>query len=159
ARWGDFRSAWAEAWRAGEVPRLAQERLLPLFVHRLQIRRELGRLWADGWRAWSDDYRLARTAEAAAAPPAPPAPASRLPADVGRYAGPAPVPAAPAPGPDEAAAKYLRRLHDWLDDYRVGGGSAAALRHLVAACRAHGLAVLLVAPPVTARYRAEYSPA
>jgi hypothetical protein len=45
-----------------------------------------------------------------------------------------------------------------LADYRVGGTSSLALERLVRRCRAHGMTVVLVAPPVAGVQRLLYTP-
>jgi hypothetical protein len=52
----------------------------------------------------------------------------------------------------------LPGLKAWLNRYQVGGFSARALTQMVRAARRDGIEVVLVAMPVTAAYRAYYTP-
>jgi hypothetical protein len=60
--------------------------------------------------------------------------------------------------PRELTAENLPRVRDWLADYGVGGTTCVALERLVRRCRAHAMAVALVAPPVSSAQRALYTP-
>jgi len=135
-RWEDLPRYGREIVQANQLLRLLKARLLPLYLHRRQMLRE-------GW----EKVR----------------PASEQPTEA---------------IPDAAVAEIVRNLRKepqrdqfdatmhgasqvprWLRNYRVGGTSAAALDRLLATCRAHGIAVVLVAPPVTVAHRAAYTPA
>jgi hypothetical protein len=169
--WPDVLAALPDCLRAGELLRLAQARLVPLYVQRYRLWHELARLYEEGWDKWAANYRLARLAESGSGQPAA---GSDNAAAEGRSAVscplcpvPSSVPAARCPLPaaagSEASAATQSGLYSLQRSFRrryeVGGGSAAALERVLACCRRHNIAVLLVAPPVIREHRALYLPA
>ncbi|OAI47467.1 hypothetical protein AYO44_09555 [Planctomycetaceae bacterium SCGC AG-212-F19] len=77
----------------------------------------------------------------------------------------------PAPSPADAAAPLVAniqregrayeidRTRAWLREYAVGGRDWHALNAILARCREHGIAAVLVGIPVTGDFRHEVSPA
>jgi hypothetical protein len=160
-------TALPDCLRAGELLRLVQMRLLPLYVHRYRLLQELARLYEEGWDRWVENYRLARLAETGCeTAPAPRAgDVSSLSSTQGTYVprsgGVSPPHSDSPPSPEASAATqsglYMLR-RSFRGRYEVGGGSAAALQRILTYCQQNHIAVLLVAPPVTSYHRELYQP-
>jgi hypothetical protein len=63
-----------------------------------------------------------------------------------------------APDIDARTLSGLRRMRDWLEDYRTGGGAVRSLESALARCREAGVRVVLVGVPVTSAHRELYTP-
>lgn len=136
--WRDV-AAWApEILAAGQARKVLATRLLPVHVYRKELL---------GWLVGHPPPYLAA--------PGPGAPASAHP-----FAAPASwTPAlAPPPEPDERTLSGLARMREWLDGYRLGGGSLRSLERALERCRHHGVAVVLLDVPATSWLRALYTP-
>ncbi len=137
--WTDLPAHFSEAWRTTHPMRLLSSRLLPLYLHRYQLR-----------------HSLAQSALALLTGCSEPGPADDV--DVSG-ADPADDAAALRTGTGEALhTEGLSEFERWLRNYRVGGGATAALERLLDRCREYGIAVVLVAPPVSVAHRRLYTP-
>ena len=132
ATWVALPALLCDTLGTGHFARLLAGRLLPLYVHRREISREL---WA--WACAAADPPIA-------------VPGSEEP--------PAPGPNGwhgPAESYKPAVAELYGKL---LRNYRVGGPVADALERLLQRCREHGIDVILVTNPVWSFQRQLYSP-
>src|SRR5262249_48799159 len=126
--------------------RLLSSRLLPLYLHRYQLRKQ----------ALGPVVRLLRKDESA----------RRVVGDwwlvdAGRQ-HPSPnlrgLPPAEPPPPGTGAAPAVGLMHSWLRDYRLSPPITAALERLLRRCRASGIDVVLVGIPVLKAHRDLYPP-
>ena len=137
--WADVPAYARDLWVARQFVRLLRARLVPLYVHRQELRRYaingLGRLTGGGGRADDGAPLLPR-----------PGPVEDLMTTLQRSGLP----------PAEYTPHGAGLVAGWIRHYAVGGTVAAALDRLLQQCRANAIAVLLVSPPVTAAHRNAY---
>lgn len=127
--WGDVPRCLPDVIQSGQAGRLTAARLLPLYVHRREIRRRLEEAVFGGA---PDD------------------------ADSGiDWENIVQTPNADALEATRDGAELARRK---LRHYQIGGRTAGALERLVARCQKRGIAVVLVGAPVTTVHRTLYSP-
>ena len=135
--WRDFPEAAAALARNGKILYLLGARLLPLYMHRYQVRKEAVALLGSLARPDPD----LPVGEPPVPPPAPDPP-------------PPPLTQELHAAQEAGLAVYTRELRD----YRVGGVSARRLQRLLRRCRSLGLPVVLVGAPVSSPCRRAYTP-
>jgi hypothetical protein len=143
--WPDLPGYLPDACIHGPVMRLLSSRLLPLYLHRYQIRKQT--------LAAALALLTGTAPEAPAAPERGPHPVpdlSGLPS-----VGPGVPPVPPGGTPPLAAGA----IAGWLRDYELSPIVTAALERLLGGCRAEGIDVLLVGVPAREALRALYTPA
>jgi len=154
--WADLPDYLPDACLYSSVRKLATSRLVPLYVHRYQVRK----VTLEAARTVLSELELtARAAGAGAGAPVP-QPVPRPPAHPELRAlppRPAPLPRPPADAP--ALASPAEFVGQWLRDYRLSPVVTGALERLLERCRAERIEVLLVGAPVMAAHRALYDPA
>jgi hypothetical protein len=146
--WTDLPAYLPDACRYAHPMRLLSSRLLPLYHHRYQIRKQ------------TRDAALALlSGERGHAFAAAPAGGSSQPLTARMHGTPdlPPVPVVPAGDPTAKPAAGVEDVQDWLRNYRLAGLTSQALERVLARCRAERIAVLLVAPPVSGPHRSFYS--
>ena len=149
--WADVPSYSVETILSGNLMRMLSSRLVPLYVHRRQIRRH-----AYDWfeNAFKPRHQAKRSKK----------PRRRKPRKMNREEtqgvpwevfmsmnGP--------PAPPVRTQAGLHVIRRWLRHYEVGGSAAASLQSLVRRCRHADIDVVLVGVPVTKAHRNLYSPA
>jgi hypothetical protein len=140
--WQDIPQYWRDVCLAGQFSKLAQARLLPLFVHRRQLCQD-GYEFVNAfvsrhypWKAASPtDKRNVIVVDELT--------------DRIRKAH-----ATPLEGTQQGVSQVLT----WLRNYQVGGTAAACLEQLIQHCEQQGIRVVLIAPPVTKLHRRTYTP-
>jgi len=129
--WRDVAAWTPEIVRAGKTRELAAARFAPIHLYRRELL-----TWVTG--VTPPYIRVAAPAQAAAV----------VPATERDGAGPTP-----------ATLFGLRETRKWLRHYRVDGGAARALEHVLGRCHDAGIRVVLVGVPVSSWVRALNTPA
>ena len=140
--WRDTPACFVEVCRADEFKRLVRARLVPLYAHRRELRRQA----------------LAAVTRPISPPPAPArrsaeelfggslpsvGPDGRLPWETLLQVARPPL----TPAEAEARAAFARTTWKRFKDYQPGGTTAAALERLLQRCRANDIEVVLVGVP------------
>ncbi|MCI0457298.1 MAG: hypothetical protein L0Z62_10000 [Gemmataceae bacterium] len=137
--WTDLCALFPEVRRSTHPMRLLSSRLMPLYMHRHHLRRYLAES-ALAALTGSSEPQESDDADESGADPADDAVALRT-------------------GVGEALhTAGLDEFERWLRNYRVGGGATEALERLLGRCREQGIAVVLVAPPMSVAHRRLYTP-
>ncbi len=145
--WWDMPEYFFAACFSRQPMRLVSARLLPLYLHRYQLRKQAAAALLGDWVVPDAAAEAARAEEELLGPIS----AAGL--------------ARAAPGLPRVPPKDIRlvwglpELKDWLNDYEVDGVMPRALERVLARCRGEGIAVLLLAPPLCGPHRALYTPA
>lgn len=157
--WLSVYAAWFLRWDDGpaylkdlivthNVSRYAGTRLVPLFVYRNQIRKQIG--------AWAQ--RCYDRHVTTAAIPAAPTARGEAPRTTVQWhqiiADSARNPTAHAAGNTTSSIDGVQRT---LRDYRPGGNAAASLERLLMRCRANGIEPILLSVPLSSAHRTQYS--
>lgn len=136
--WSDVPTYFEEACRAGYLGMLVKSRFAPLYVHRYRMCKLLamgcrcpilGIDYGYPYQTWDKDWEPELI-----------------------------VPDRIDPEALKASNAAVERVCRALDDFQVGGNSMRALRRLMKRCEEHDIAVLFVAPPLSAVHRAQYTP-
>ncbi len=143
--WADLPSYLPDACLYTPMMRLLSSRLMPLYMHRYQIRKQA-----------VESILAPLTGTRAQPAPAESAAAPCLEPNLDNL--PAAEPAPPPPLGLTPAVPAVALVSDWLRDYQLGPVVTTALERLLARCRAERIDVLLVGVPVMAGHRAQYKP-
>jgi hypothetical protein len=146
--WWDMPEYFFAACFSRQPLRLVSARLLPLYLHRYQLRKQAAAALLGEWALPDPAAEAARAAEEFLGPTR------------GTGGLPSAAPGLPAVPPRDAHLLWgLLDLQSWLGEYEVGGVVPRALERVLARCRDEGIAVLLLAPPLSGPHQALYTPA
>ena len=154
--WGDV-AAWVpEIVIAGQVRKVAAARFAPIHLYRRELLTWMAGAappylrvappGGPGGTAARRAERLVPGAEHARVPPAPTANRNDTTEEPERLR------------PNAATLFGLRETRKWLRHYRLDGGAARALEHVLARCQDAGIRVALVGVPVSSWVRELYTP-
>jgi hypothetical protein len=146
--WNDVPAYFLDICRSRLIGKLVMARVLPLHVHRRQLRQDLverlnHRLIEppplEHWQA------AGSTATASDANPTW--------AGVLHHFGDV-----PSAEQRENTQRWIGQPYRWLGHFQIGGTATAALERMLERCREHGIRPILVGVPVTQPHRAAYTP-
>src|SRR5262245_3202322 len=147
--WSDCATNAFPIIRYCNVTRVLASRILPLYHHRYEIRKQARNALLASEHPPAQD-KAPQTASASSAGAS--IKSMKTPAEAGL--------AAPTPPniPLTVSLEDTGDLHRWIRDFRPGGPQTAALERLLERCRADGVAVVLVGVPVSTKHRVFYTP-
>jgi hypothetical protein len=145
--WADTPAYFMDICRSGELKKLAATRLVPLYAHRRELRRQAV-------------LAVARLFETPPPAPEPPDPTPAVSAPVALPWAELLQVGLPPLSAEQAAAREAMARDTWkrFRDYRPGGTTAAALERLLRRCRRSGVEVVLVGAPNASYYNRNYTP-